>query len=73
MSATVGASLRAGITASIDRCEAGTRVQNRLNNLEVIAEETGTKKTNKKRQGSRLRELIHERRSAEGRVSAGAA
>ena len=30
--------------------EACTRVQNRLNNLEVIAEETGTKKTNKKRQ-----------------------
>ena len=30
--------------------EACTRVQNRLNNLEVIAEETGTKKTNQKRQ-----------------------
>jgi hypothetical protein len=30
--------------------EACQRVQNRLNNLEVIAEETGTKKTNKKRQ-----------------------
>jgi len=36
------------------------RVQNRLNNLEVIAEETGTKKTNKKRQSG----LGVDRRSA---------